>query len=95
MASRTTPTECVLVMAIGSGQQARLADPLEAGQLAVAVESVGAGVDGLRRRDRPPRGTTTVTPVRTGPCPVTSGPGSPAMSVVWPTRTPATSVMAL
>src|SRR4051794_13038252 len=36
----------------------------------------------------------TVTPVRTGPLPTTSGP-SPAMSVVWPTRTPATSVIAL
>ena len=41
-----------------------------------------------------PRGWTTVTPVRTGPCPSTSGP-SPEMSVVCPTSTPATSVIAL
>ena len=38
-------------------------------------------------------GTTTVTPVRTGPWPTTRGP-SPGMSVVWPTATPGTSVMA-
>ena len=38
-------------------------------------------------------GRIAVTPVRTGPCPTTSRP-SPSMSVVWPTRTPGTSVMA-
>src|SRR6266511_3437916 len=36
----------------------------------------------------------TVTPVRTGPLPTSSGP-SPCTRVVWPTRTPRTSVMAL
>ena len=41
----------------------------------------------------PSWGITTVTPVRTGPSPGRSGP-SPVISVVWPTRTPATSVMA-
>src|SRR5208282_915305 len=41
-----------------------------------------------------PRGRTAVTPVRTGPLPTTSFP-SPEISVVWPTVTPATSVMAL
>src|SRR5271170_4684858 len=35
-----------------------------------------------------------VTPVRTGPLPISSLP-SPEMSVVWPTSTPFTSVMAL
>ena len=39
------------------------------------------------------RGTTTVTPVRTGPSPTTSGP-SPAIRVTWPTATPGTSTMA-
>src|SRR5215204_2418345 len=39
------------------------------------------------------RGTIMVTPVRTGPCPMTSGP-SPAISVVCPTRIPSTSVIA-
>jgi hypothetical protein len=38
-------------------------------------------------------GMIAVTPVRTGPLPAVSLP-SPAISVVWPTRTPATSVMA-
>ena len=40
------------------------------------------------------RGMTTVTPVRIGPSPGLSGP-SPEMRVVWPTVTPATSVIAL
>src|SRR5262245_17454218 len=40
-----------------------------------------------------PRGCTTVTPVRTGPVPTTSLP-LPDTSVVWPTSTPATSVIA-
>ena len=40
-----------------------------------------------------PRGSTAVTPVRTGPLPTTSLP-SPSMSVVCPTSTPCTSVMA-
>src|SRR5579884_1648709 len=40
-----------------------------------------------------PRGKMTVTPVRTGPMPTLSGP-LPEMSVVFPTSTPRTSVMA-
>src|SRR6185503_9010906 len=40
------------------------------------------------------RGSTAVTPVRTGPCPTFSAP-SPLTIVAWPTSTPATSVMAL
>src|SRR6185369_13446399 len=40
-----------------------------------------------------PGGRMAVTPVRTGPLPTTRGP-SPQISVVCPTRTPATSVMA-
>src|SRR6185436_5972068 len=42
----------------------------------------------------PSWGTITVTPERTGPCPTTSSP-SPEINVVCPTRTPATSVIAL
>src|SRR5262245_33400236 len=41
-----------------------------------------------------PRGRIAVTPVRTGPLPTFSAP-SPEMSVVIPTSTPATSVIAL
>ena len=39
------------------------------------------------------RGSTAVTPVRTGPVPTASVP-SPRTMVAWPTSTPATSVMA-
>jgi hypothetical protein len=39
-------------------------------------------------------GRTAVTPVRTGPLPTSRRP-SPLMRVLWPTRTPPTSVMAL
>ena len=38
----------VFVIPIGAGQQARLADPFEARQLAVPVQAVAARVDGLR-----------------------------------------------
>ncbi|GAO04438.1 hypothetical protein PSR1_03332 [Anaeromyxobacter sp. PSR-1] len=38
-------------------------------------------------------GRIAVTPVRTGPLPTRSGP-APRVTVEWPTRTPATSVMA-
>ena len=55
-ASRTTPTECVLVIPITPPEQPRLADPLEPGQLAVAVEAVAAGEHGLRERRRPRAG---------------------------------------
>src|SRR5208337_4846107 len=44
--------------------------------------------------DFSPRGKIAVTPVRTGPLPASSFP-SPEISVVWPTVTPGTSVIAL
>src|SRR4029079_17278171 len=47
-----------------------------------------------RAIDSRPRGITAVTPVRTGPDPTFNAP-SPSMIVVWPTVTPATSVIAL
>ena len=40
-----------------------------------------------------PRGNTAVTPVRMGPTPTRSLP-EPRISVVWPTATPGTSVIA-
>ena len=92
-ASRTTPTLCVLVIAIGvvSIPDSRIHSspvisplPLSRWQPANTGSWASPG----------PRGMTTVTPVRTGPRPVTSGP-SPSSSVVNPTRTPATSVIAL
>ena len=45
--SWTTPTLWVFVIPIDPGQEARLADPFEPGQLAVAVQAVAAGVDRL------------------------------------------------
>src|SRR6202167_5487997 len=45
-------------------------------------------------RESGPRGSTAVTPVRTGPRPTCNLP-DPEIRVVWPTVTPATSVMAL
>src|SRR5215470_2467408 len=41
-----------------------------------------------------PRGSTAVTPVRTGPCPTSNLP-DPEIKVVCPTSTPFTSVIAL
>ena len=83
---------------VGAGDHHRAAEhaaldhPGRAGHLAKAV----AG-EPCRQRPAPsarPRGRMAVTPVRTGPVPTTSGP-SPRTIVVWPTSTPATSVMAL
>ena len=92
-ASRTTPTLWVLVIAIGvvsrpdSRTHSRpVSSPLPLRRWHPAKTG--------SRSAAAPRGQTTVTPVRTGPWPTTSGP-SPRISVVWPTVTPSTSVMAL
>ena len=92
-ASRTVPTLWVLVMATGplsmpdSRTHSRpVSSPLPLSRWQPAKTG--------SRSDPAPRGQTTVTPVRTGPSPTTSGP-SPRMIVAWPTVTPATSVMAL
>src|SRR5664280_3283716 len=91
-ASRTTPTECVLVSATGevSSPDSRIHSrpvssplPLSRWQPAKSGSSLIS----------PSCGNTTVTPVRTGPSPTRSGP-SPSISVACPTRTPATSVIA-
>ena len=91
-ASRTTPTECVLVMPmtpprnpdsrthsrpVSSPLPLRRWQPAKTGSVQTSSSW----------------GITMVTPVRTGPCPTVNGP-SPEISVVWPTRTPGTSVMA-
>ena len=92
-ASRTTPTEWVLVrpMTVVRRPASRIHSspvsspfPFSRWQPAKAGSAQGSSAPG----------TMTVTPVRTGPRPTSSGP-SPSMSVVWPTRTPATSVIAL
>src|SRR6202008_2755421 len=91
-ASRTTPTEWVLVMSTGlsrkpdsSTQVVPVISPLPFCEYQPAKEN--------RCMDCAPRGSTAVTPVRIGPLPTTSLP-SPEINVVWPTSTPSTSVIA-
>src|SRR5262249_57090216 len=92
-ASRTTPTLCVLVIITGpsrkpdsSTQVVPVISPLPFCAYQPAKEK--------RSMEDVPRGSTAVTPVRTGPLPTTSLP-LPEMSVVCPTSTPSTSVIAL
>src|SRR5215813_2739096 len=91
-ASRTTPTLCVLVMSTGpsrnpdsSTQVVPVISPLPFCEYQAANEK--------RCIEAAPRGSTAVTPVRTGPLPTTSLP-LPSINVVCPTSTPSTSVMA-
>jgi hypothetical protein len=80
-ASRTTPTEKVFVIAIGV---VRKPDSLiHSSPVTSPLPFRRCGAANHRSSARP--GTMTVTPVRTS---------SPSTSVVWPTRTPATSVIA-
>src|SRR5258708_12410320 len=92
-ASRTTPTLCVLVIMTGpsrkpdsSTQVVPVISPLplsdhQPAKTGLLIESF-------------PRGSTAVTPVRTGPLSTCSFP-SPEISVVCPTVPPETSVIAL
>ncbi len=78
-ASRTTPTECVLVRPIGvvSVPESRIhSSPVSSPLPLIVCAAAKRGSGG---------GTTTVTPVRTS---------SPSISVVWPTLNPGTSVIA-
>jgi hypothetical protein len=90
--SRTWPTLCVLVSPTGE-----LSSPDSATQLSPVTSPLPLSTwypanNGCADR-LPGCGRITVTPVRTGPVPGTSGP-SPSISVVCPTSTPGTSVMA-
>src|SRR5580700_9414493 len=91
-ASRTTPTLWVLVMRTGPSR-----NPESSTQVVPVISPLPLSVNQAAKTaslEALPRGRTAVTPVRTGPWPTTSLP-SPEMSVVWPTSTPLTSVMAL
>ncbi len=83
-ASRTTPTECVFVrpMAEQSVPDSRIhSRPVSSPfPFSRCAPAKTGSYHGL-----PSCGWTTVTPVRTS---------SPSISVVWPTRTPETSVIA-
>src|SRR5712692_2062011 len=90
-ASRTIPTLCVLVIITGPSRNpdssthvVPVISPLPLSE----NHPANTGSD-----DSLPRGRMAVTPVRTGPEPTTSLP-LPEISVVWPTSTPLTSVMA-
>ena len=92
IASRTMPTLCVFVIATGvvSWPASRTHSSPVISPLPFSVwQPANTGESPI-----PSCGTITVTPVRTGPWPTTSGP-SPSIRVTVPTRTPATSVMAL
>ena len=92
-ASRTIPTLWVLVIATGDVSRPDSRTHSRPVSSPLPFSRWHPAKTGSRQASGP-RGETTVTPVRTGPWPTTEGP-SPEMSVVWPTRTPATSVMAL
>src|SRR5881398_2904024 len=90
-ASRTTPTECVLVITTGPAR-----NPDSSTQVVPVISPLPFIVNHAANTGSSeplPRGNTAVTPVRTGPLPTTSLP-LPAISVRCPTSTPATSVMA-
>src|SRR5690349_2174321 len=90
-ASRTTPTECVLVIITGPHKKPDSSThvvPVISPLPFIVNQPAKTGSSELL-----PRGNTAVTPVRTGPLPTTSFP-LPVMSVRWPTSTPLTSVMA-
>src|SRR3989475_613533 len=90
-ASRTTPTECVLVIATGPHR-----NPDSSTQVVPVISPLPFIVNHAANTgsaESLPRGKIAVTPVRTGPFPTTSLP-LPDISVRCPTSTPATSVMA-
>src|SRR5271163_3237331 len=91
-ASRTTPTLCVFVVITGP-----LRNPESSTQVVPVISPLPLSVNQAAKTASLlalPRGWIAVTPVRTGPLPTSSLP-LPEMSVVWPTSTPWTSVIAL
>ena len=79
IASRTTPTLCVFVIASGPSST-----PLSWSQVVPVISPLPLRVNQAPKTGSGlplPRGWTTVTPVRTGPLPTTSLP-LPEMSVV-------------
>src|SRR5580704_9255123 len=92
-ASRTTPTLWVLVIITGPSR-----NPDSSTQVVPVISPLPFCANHPAKtglfKESAPRGSTAVTPVRTGPWPTCNLP-DPEISVVWPTVTPATSVMAL
>src|ERR1700734_2354417 len=91
-ASRTTPTLPVFVIRIGVSSR-----PLSSIQCVPVISPFPFPAKKAAKTlcvPFCPRGRMAVTPVRTGPLPTTRRP-SPEISVLYPTSTPATSVIAL
>src|SRR5208337_3489675 len=92
-ASRTTPTLCVFVIITGPTRK-----PDSSTQVVPVISPLPFNdhqpANTAPSNESFPRGKIAVTPVRTGPLPASSFP-SPEISVVWPTVTPGTSVIAL
>src|SRR5579862_5802125 len=91
-ASRTTPTLWVLVIMTGPER-----NPESSTHVVPVISPLPFSVNQAAKTaslEALPRGSTAVTPVRTGPTPTFSGP-SPEMRVVLPTSTPLMSVIAL
>src|SRR5438132_10570017 len=91
-ASRTMPTLCVLVIITGPSRK-----PESSTHVVPVISPLPFSVNHAAKTaplDPFPRGSTAVTPVRTGPSPTFRGP-SPEIRVVCPTSTPFTSVIAL
>src|SRR5258708_13235539 len=92
-ASRTTPTLCVLLIITGPSRKPDSSTQVVPVISPLPLSDHHPAKTGLFMESFP-RGSTAVTPVRTGPLPTCNFP-SPDISVVWPTITPETSVMAL
>src|ERR1700752_4836896 len=90
-ASRTTPTLCVFVIITGPSR-----NPESSTHVVPVISPLPFSVNHPAKTgslESFPRGRIAVTPVRTGPTPAGDD-ASPEISVVWPTSTPLTSVMA-
>src|SRR5215475_4697212 len=92
-ASRTTPTLCELVIITGPSRK-----PDSSTQVVPVISPLPFSEYQPANTGSPktflPRGSTAVTPVRTGPSPTFNLP-EPEINVVYPTSIPCTSVMAL
>src|SRR5450755_4062423 len=89
--SSTRPTESVSVRSTGTSIQ-----PASLTHVVPVISPLPLSAHAAAKTFRcqtSVRGITAVTPVRTGPTPGTSFP-EPDTWVTWPTRTPATSVIA-
>ena len=91
-ASETFPTAIVLVSRIGVSRRPHSTTWVRPETSPAPLRTKLPA--STRFRNTSALGRIAVTPVRTGPLPTSSIP-SPEMMVAWPTRTPATSVMAL